>query len=173
MTPAELRDRAAAIRLALFDVDGVFTDGRLYYSADGGETKTFHTHDGHGIKLLLASGINVGIISGRTSPAVARRMRELGIEHVHQGVSDKLAVLRELLERTGTAPAATAFVGDDLPDIPVLQRVGLAVAVADAHPAILPAVHYTTRKPGGFGAVREVCDLIVAAVAGQPLPGEG
>jgi 3-deoxy-D-manno-octulosonate 8-phosphate phosphatase (KDO 8-P phosphatase) len=160
---ADVREQAARIRLAVFDVDGVFTDGRLYYGADGTELKAFHTRDGHGIKELLRNGVQVAVISGRRSDAVTRRMQELGVTHVFQGCDDKLPVFEKLLSRLGIAAEDTVCVGDDVPDLPLIQRAGLGVAVSDAHPLVRAAAQLTTRAAGGKGAVREVCDLILAA----------
>ncbi|MGH8400314.1 MAG: 3-deoxy-manno-octulosonate-8-phosphatase KdsC, partial [Gammaproteobacteria bacterium] len=157
------REQAARIRLAVFDVDGVFTDGRLYYGTDGTELKAFHTRDGHGIKELLRSGVQVAVISGRRSTAVTRRMKELGIKHVFQGRDDKLPVLEKLLKQLRISAEETVCVGDDTPDLPLIQRAGLGVAVSDAHPSVRAAAQLTTRAAGGEGAVREVCDLILAA----------
>jgi 3-deoxy-D-manno-octulosonate 8-phosphate phosphatase (KDO 8-P phosphatase) len=159
----DVREQAARIRLAVFDVDGVFTDGRLYYGADGAELKAFHTRDGHGIKELIRSGVQVAVISGRHSDAVSRRMQELGVAHVFQGCDDKLPVFEKLLAQLGIAAEETVCVGDDTPDLPLIQRAGLGVAVSDAHPAVRTAAQLTTRAAGGEGAVREVCDLILAA----------
>ncbi len=159
-------ERARGVRLAVFDVDGVFTDGRLYLGPDGAEFKAFHVRDGHGVVRLRESGVTLAIISGRSSPAVAARMRELGIEHVHQGVRDKRARLDELLAATGIDAAASCFVGDDLPDLEPMQAVGLPIAVADACAEVLAAAAAVTRAGGGRGAVREVCDLLVAARTG-------
>ncbi|HET7923027.1 MAG TPA: HAD hydrolase family protein [Gammaproteobacteria bacterium] len=159
----DVREQAARIRLAVFDVDGVFTDGRLYYGADGAETKAFHVRDGHGVKELLRAGIAVAVISGRRSDAVMRRMQELGVMHVFQGCEDKQPVFDALLQNLGVSDAETACVGDDTPDLPLIQRAGLGIAVADAHPAVRAAAALTTRTAGGEGAVREVCDLILAA----------
>lgn len=156
-------ERAADIRLVAFDVDGVFTDGRLLLGDDGAEYKSFHVRDGYGVRRLLRSGIQAAVISGRHSSAVERRMQELGVEHVFQGVKDKVAVLDALLASLGLEPQQAAFVGDDEPDLPVMARVGLSVAVADAHASVRAAADWTTRAPGGAGAVREVCDLLVAA----------
>ncbi|MCC7412447.1 MAG: HAD hydrolase family protein [Gammaproteobacteria bacterium] len=158
-----MRRRAAAVRLALFDVDGVLTDGRLYLGAAGEELKVFHSRDGHGLVMLREHGIHVGVISGRSSPIVVQRMATLGVEIVEQGCHDKREALQRVLARTGCAPASTAFTGDDLPDLPVMAVVGLAVAVADAHPSVRERSHWCTRAPGGRGAVREVCDLLLAA----------
>lgn len=161
--PADLRARAYAIRLVIFDVDGVLTDGRVILGDGGYEYKAFHIHDGHGIRMLQSSGVRAGIITGRTSVVVSRRSEELGIRHLMQGRSDKAAALGELLEQLGEAPEATAFVGDDVVDLPAMRRVGLAVAVADATPLTRAHAHWVTRATGGHGAAREVCELIMAA----------
>jgi len=162
----ELAARAARIRLAVFDVDGVFTDGRLHYGqrADGiGElTKVFHVRDGHGVKRLRQAGLAVAVISGRSSPLVAARMAELGVDEVHQGDDDKLPVLVALLARRGLALEHCCYCGDDEPDLAPLRAVGLAVAPADAHPTVRAAAHLVTAAGGGRGAVREVCDLLLA-----------
>jgi 3-deoxy-D-manno-octulosonate 8-phosphate phosphatase (KDO 8-P phosphatase) len=153
----------AAIRLLVLDVDGVMTDGRLHYDASGESGKTFHVRDGYGIKALLAAGIDVAVISGRKSPAVSRRCKELGIRHLHQGIDDKAPVLAQLLATLDIPLRQCACVGDDRPDMPLLAQAGLAVAVADAHPEALAIAHRRTRLPGGAGAVREVCDWLLAA----------
>ena len=155
-------ERAQRIRLLVLDVDGVLTDGRLYLSASGEELKVFHVRDGSGLVAVQRAGIVVAIISGRDSPAVTRRAAELGIAHVRQGVSDKGAELDHLLAELGIAPADAACVGDDTPDLPMLRRAGLAVAVADAHPALHAAAHWITPSNGGQGAVRDVCDLLLS-----------
>ena len=155
--------RAAKIRLLICDVDGVLTDGRLYFTADGHELKSFHARDGHGLKLLQRTGVQAAVISGRSSPAVALRMSSLGIEHVFQGRENKLEPFQELLGRLDLKAEQAAFVGDDVLDLPLLRRVGLAVAVADAHFTLRETVHWVTAQPGGLGAVREVCDLIMLA----------
>ena len=147
----------------LFDVDGVLTDGRLYLSDSGQEYKSFHSRDGHGMKMLQASGVQIGIITGRRSRLVALRCSELGINHVYQGYRDKLPALQALLADTGLAPEAIGYAGDDVVDLPVMRRVGLAVAVADAHPLVLEAAHWRTRNGGGRGAAREICDLLMQA----------
>jgi 3-deoxy-D-manno-octulosonate 8-phosphate phosphatase (KDO 8-P phosphatase) len=153
----------AGIRLLVLDVDGVLTDGRLRYGPGGEVEKTFHVRDGAGIKAVQAAGIGVAVISGRRSEAVACRCRELGISEVHQGVEDKVAVLQALLRRQGLAGAQCACVGDDVPDVPLFALAGIAIAVADAHPAARAAAHRRTRLAGGSGAVREVCDWLLAA----------
>lgn len=156
-------ERARAVRLAIFDVDGVMTDGTLYIGAEGEAFKAFNILDGHGVKMLQAAGIATAIISGRSSPAVARRAAELGIAHVHQGVADKGAEFEGLVARLGIEARACAFVGDDLPDLPVMRRCGFAVAVASAVEAVRQAAHHVTRAPGGRGAVREFCELVLRA----------
>jgi 3-deoxy-D-manno-octulosonate 8-phosphate phosphatase (KDO 8-P phosphatase) len=151
------------IRLLVLDVDGVLTDGRLQYGADGEIAKIFHVRDGFGIKAVIAAGVCVAVISGRHSPCVTRRCEELGIHQIHQGIDDKALVLQRLLAALGISARQCACVGDDLPDLPLMKQAGLAVAVADAHPAARALAHRRTRLPGGAGAVREVCDWLLAA----------
>ncbi len=153
----------SGIRLLVLDVDGVLTDGRLYFGPEGELCKSFHVRDGHGIRQLLAAGVQVAVISGRQSPATRRRCEELGIAHVHEGVADKAAEFLRLSARLGVAPAECACIGDDVTDVALFARAGLAVAVADAHPGALAAAHRRTRGMGGAGAVREVCDWLLAA----------
>jgi 3-deoxy-D-manno-octulosonate 8-phosphate phosphatase (KDO 8-P phosphatase) len=160
---ADIRERAARVKLALFDVDGVLTDGRLSYTDDGREIKTFHVHDGLGLKRLMANGIEVGIITARMSHMVTERTAELGIAHVYQGQDDKLACYEQLIHALELTPEQTCYCGDDLPDLRVMGRVGLAIAVANAHPWVRERAHWRTRQAGGDGAVREVCDLLIAA----------
>jgi 3-deoxy-D-manno-octulosonate 8-phosphate phosphatase (KDO 8-P phosphatase) len=157
--------RLPAIRLLVLDVDGVLTDGRLWFGADGELLKSFHVRDGVGIKNVLAAGIDVAIISGRRSAAVERRAAELGIRHVRQGCDNKAQALRDLLAELGIPAGATACVVDDTPDLPMMAIVALAVAVADAHPDVVAAARRVTTRPGGAGAVREVCDLLIDAHA--------
>ena len=159
----EVERRARRIRLLLMDCDGVLTDGRIIFPADGDEQKMFHVHDGLGIALLHQAGLKTGIISGRTSSAVERRARELGITHVHQKAGDKVKVLEEVLHEAKLSPRECAYIGDDMTDIPIMRRVELAVAVANAVDETKRAAHYTTKLAGGRGAVREVCDLILKA----------
>jgi 3-deoxy-D-manno-octulosonate 8-phosphate phosphatase (KDO 8-P phosphatase) len=161
--PQDALNRAAGIRLVIFDIDGVLTDGRLFFDRDREEYKGFHSRDGLGIKLLQRTGVQTAVISGRFSAAVALRMDSLGVAHVYQGQQDKLPVFESLCRELSLAPEQIAHVGDDLPDLPLLRRVGLAVAVSDAHASILPHVHWITANPGGAGAAREVCDLIMRA----------
>jgi 3-deoxy-D-manno-octulosonate 8-phosphate phosphatase (KDO 8-P phosphatase) len=153
---------AAAIRLLVLDVDGVLTDGRLHFGPKGEALKLFHVRDGLGIQQVAQAGIEVAVISGRKSKMVDVRCRELGVEHVFQGAKDKVAVLQKLCARLKIEPAECACIGDDLPDIPVMRKVALAFAVADAHTEARHAAHLITRLPGGHGAVREVCDYLLA-----------
>ncbi len=159
----DVQQRAAQVRLVVFDVDGVLTDGRLYYTDDGLELKAFHSRDGHGMKLLMNSGVELAIITARTSPTVTRRMESLGIRHVYQGRLEKLPAFEELIQELGLTPEQAAYVGDDIVDLPVMARVGLAVAVADAHPLVKRHAHWQTTHPGGRGAARDVCELIMEA----------
>lgn len=153
--------RAQKIRLLILDVDGVLTDGRIVYDANGVESKFFNVKDGLGIKLLQKAGIQVGIISGRESEVVTRRAAELGIHLLYQRALDKVGPYREILAATGFADDEVAYMGDDLPDIPLMKRVGLAAAPADAVEDVLPFVHLVVRNRGGWGAVRELCDFIL------------
>lgn len=159
----EVERRAAAVKLLLLDCDGVLTDGRITLVEGGDEQKSFHTRDGHGLVLLHRAGLRSGIISGRSSRIVAARAADLGVAYVRQGALDKLEVFEELLDEAGVEPSEVAYVGDDVVDIPLMRRSGLAVAVADATEDTREAAHYVTRLPGGFGAVREVCELILKA----------
>ena len=156
------RKSAAAIRLLVLDVDGVLTDGRLYFGPKGEALKLFHVRDGLGIQQVRQAGIEVAVISGRKSKMTEIRCRELGVEHIHQGAKDKVAVLAKLCARLKIEPSECACVGDDLPDIPVMRKVALAFAVADAHSDARHAAHLLTKLPGGHGAVREVCDYLLA-----------
>ena len=160
---ADILARAARIRVAVFDVDGTLTDGRLWYGANGDEAKQFHVHDGLGLTRLQARGVRVAIITGRYSDAVTHRARELAITHVFQAQSDKRACLLALLDTLQLEPVHACYVGDDLPDLPAMHLAGLAIAVANAHPWVAEQAHWQTRKTGGAGAAREVCDLILHA----------
>lgn len=160
---ADLLQRAKGVKLAIFDVDGVLTDGRLYFLTDGSEFKTFNTLDGHGIKMLINSGVRTAIISGRKTPVVERRAQNLGIQHLYQGREDKLVVLDELLGDLGLAYEQVAYLGDDLPDLPVIRRVGLGMAVASADGFVRQHAHGVTAARGGEGAAREFCELIMRA----------
>jgi 3-deoxy-D-manno-octulosonate 8-phosphate phosphatase (KDO 8-P phosphatase) len=157
------RTEPAAIELLVLDVDGVLTDGRLYYGPDGEVLKVFDVKDGHGIRRLMRAGVEVAIISGRDSPAVTRRAKDLGIRHVFQGVSDKLAVFQQLLQQLGLQPQVCACVGDDAPDVPIMRAAGLAFSVSDAHQSALDVADIVTPQPGGRGAVRSICDLLISA----------
>lgn len=159
--PAALAKRARAIKLLVMDVDGVLTDGRLVYGPDGEDRMVFDVQDGHGLKLAMRCGISLAIITGRQSPMVAHRAKELGIDEVHQKVGDKLPVFQDLLARRDLAPAQVACVGDDLTDLPLLLRAGLAISVPDGVKEVREAAHYVTRRPGGRGAVREIVELLL------------
>jgi 3-deoxy-D-manno-octulosonate 8-phosphate phosphatase (KDO 8-P phosphatase) len=156
---------AATIRLLVLDVDGVLTDGRLYFGPRGETLKVFHVRDGYGIRAVQAAGISVAVITGRRSRAVAARCRELNIAHVMQGQADKLAALKRLCARLRIDPRECACVGDDVVDVPLFSVAGLSFAVADAHAAARRAAQHITRLPGGAGAVREVCDRLIGAHA--------
>lgn len=157
----QLLERAKRIRLLLLDVDGVLTDGRIIYGSGGVELLNFHVRDGFALKAAQASGITVALLSGRKSEALLRRAEELRVEEVHTGVDDKVAVYQRLLKRYRLEGSAVAYIGDDLPDLPLLRRVGLAVAVADAPADVRRAAHLVTSLPGGRGAVREVVDWLL------------
>ncbi len=160
---SDIDARARRIKLLLMDCDGVLTDGRLWLMADGDEQKSFHARDGQGISLFHRAGLKTGIISGRTSSAVERRAQELKMSYVRQYAKDKIKALDEILAEAGVTANECAYIGDDVADIPVMQRVALAVAVADAVPETKQAAHYVTKLNGGHGAVREVTDLILKA----------
>jgi 3-deoxy-D-manno-octulosonate 8-phosphate phosphatase (KDO 8-P phosphatase) len=155
--------RAARIRLMIFDVDGVLTDGSLHFGPDGEMMKTFNVLDGHGMKLLQAAGVTTAIISARQSPIVLRRAADLGITHVMQGIHDKREAFEELLRATQTDAQHCGFVGDDVIDLPILTRVGFAASVPNGHIEVRSRVHYVTQAGGGRGAVRELCDFILRA----------
>ena len=161
--PKDILERAARVRLAVFDVDGVLTDGKLWYGADGRELKAFHVHDGLGLKRLRSNGIEVAIITARLSHVVADRMAELGIAHVYQDQKDKRTCLGQLLHALKLSPGQAAYTGDDLPDLAAMQDVGLAIAVANAHVWVRARAHWRTQLAGGEGAAREVSDLLLAA----------
>ena len=163
MNSTDKKSCPANIKLVGFDIDGVFTDGRFYLSNDGIESKAFHTQDGFGIRQLLAAGIAVAVISGRQSVAVEQRMAELGIAFVIQGCRDKVAAFDDVIEELAIDTSMTVFVGDDVPDLALLRHAGFAIAVANAVPVVRDACDMTTTASGGTGAVREVCELILAA----------
>lgn len=161
--PADIRERAARVKIAVFDVDGVLTDGKLWYTADGHELKAFNVHDGLGLKRLLANGVEVAVITARLSHVVTERMAELGVAHVYQDQQDKLACLHQLLHALRLDAQQAAYVGDDLPDLAAMDAVGLSIAVANAHPWVRERARWRTRRGGGDGAAREVCDLVLAS----------
>lgn len=164
----EVRDHFGRIRLLVLDVDGVLTDAGMYYAENGDELKKFNTRDGHGIRMLQDAGVRVAIVTRERTGIVARRAAKLRIEDVHQGILDKLPVVRALCEKHGIPMSDACYVGDDLGDLEAMQGVGLPVAVRDALPQIRRVARYVTRKRGGEGAGREVCDLILAARSGEP-----
>jgi len=156
-------EKAAHIRLVIFDVDGVLTDGSLYLGNNGEEFKAFNIKDGLGMKLLMQSGVEIGIITGRSSKLVAQRMGSLGVKHIYQGQQKKLPAYEELLDKLGLDDSQTAYVGDDLIDLSLMRRAGLAITVQDAYSLVKQHAHWQTTLPGGHGAAREVCELIMKA----------
>lgn len=156
-------EKLPGVRLIAFDVDGVFTDGRFYLSDEGVESKAFHTQDGYGIRQLITAGISVAVISGRRSGAVERRMQELGVPYIVQGCKDKVAALDAILAELGITPDECAYVGDDVPDLPLLRHVGVSIAVANAVATVRMQCDYLTTASGGAGAVREACELLLSA----------
>ncbi len=163
LSDKQLMEAASKLRLLILDVDGVMTDGRIIIDDNGVESKSFDVRDGHGIKMLQRAGVEVAIITGRKSEVVLRRAGELGIKHVHQRSLNKLETFEKLKGELGLVDEQAAFVGDDLVDLPVMRRVGLSVAVADADKEVCARAHWVTRNGGGRGAVREVTDLILKA----------
>ncbi|MCU7879675.1 MAG: 3-deoxy-manno-octulosonate-8-phosphatase KdsC [Candidatus Thiodiazotropha sp. (ex Lucinoma aequizonata)] len=159
----DIYTKASGVKLVIFDVDGVLTDGSLYLGDDGQEYKAFNSRDGHGIKMLQKLGMVVGIITGRTSEVVRIRMEGLGIEHVYQGKDDKLPAYQELRDKLGLTDGQVAYVGDDVVDLPIMRRVGLAIAVNDAHPFVIQHAHWQTPHAGGRGAGRDVCEMVLEA----------
>jgi len=159
----ETVEKASRVRLIIFDVDGVLTDGSLLFSEMGEEHKLFNARDGHGIKMAQAAGIDIAILSGRQSTAVGKRMAGLGVKHVYQGLEEKIPAFETLINDLGITPDQVAYVGDDVIDLPVMIRVGLAIAVQDAHPLVGRHAHWQTQQPGGKGAAREVCEMILEA----------
>lgn len=156
-------EKAKKIKLMVFDVDGVLTNGQLFFATDGSELKAFNILDGQGIKMLQRCGIQTALITGRTSSIVAKRAKDLGIEHLYQGREDKLVALKELLKNTGISMEATAYTGDDLPDLAAIRAAGLGFTVANAHPFVAKHADWQTQLAGGAGAVREICDFILEA----------
>jgi len=160
---ATLQHKIKPLRILILDVDGVMTDGGIVFDDQGNESKKFDVRDGHGIKLLMRTGVTVIILTGRTSQAVAHRAFDLGISEVYQGVKNKLAVFEQILKEKNILPDAVAYVGDDVVDIPVLRRVGFAATVADGSHYVKDVADYITEREGGRGAVREICELIMKA----------
>ena len=158
-----LAEQIKAIRLIAFDVDGILTDGGLYLADSGEEFKRFNSLDGHGLKMLKASGVELAIITGRTSRCVELRAKNLGITHLYQGVENKLEVMQTLLDSLKLAPEVAAYMGDDVVDLPVMRRVGLAISVPNAPQVVRDHAHYVSQREGGHGAVREACELIMSA----------
>lgn len=159
----DILEKASSIRLIVFDVDGVLTDGALFIGDDGQEYKAFNSKDGHGMVMLRETGVQLAVITGRTSEVVRIRMESLGVQHVFQGKRVKLPAYEELKQRTGLDDGQIAYVGDDVVDLPVMRRVGLAIAVQDAHPVAKRHAHWVTPSGGGRGAAREACELIMEA----------
>jgi len=159
----DFQQRAKDIKCVIFDVDGVLTDGKLFFDLKGQEYKSFHAQDGQGLKLLMQNGIDVAIISGRSSAIVTTRMKNLGVQHVYQGQENKTAAFNDLLNTLNLSPDQVAHVGDDLPDLALMVHTRLAIAVQDANPSILSYCHGQTNRNGGYGAAREVCDAILNA----------
>lgn len=163
MPESELRQRAAKIKLVIFDVDGVLTDGSLFYDDNGQEYKAFNSQDGHGMKMLQQSGVKIAIITGRTSKVVTHRMANLKIERIYQGQLDKRPAYEQILRNEGLQPAEIAYVGDDVVDLPVMIRVGLAIGVANGHELTKQYAHWVTPRNGGHGAARDVCEFLLKA----------
>ena len=159
----DILDKATKIKLLVFDVDGVLTDGRLIVDDDGKESKAFYSKDGLGIKMLQQTGVQVAVITARTSNVVIHRMQNLGIKHIYQGQLDKLPAFEKMLTELDISAEQAAFVGDDVIDLPVILRAGLAITVADAHPLVIQHAHWQTPQCGGRGAARDVCELIMQA----------
>ncbi len=157
----DAQTRAKKVKLLICDIDGVFSDGRIYLGNQGEELKAFNTKDGFGIKALINSGFEVAVITGRHSQIVQQRMTSLTVQHIYQGQENKLQAYQELKDKLNVTDEQIAYIGDDGPDLPVMEQVGFAVAVNDAHPLIKRVSHYTTMLPGGFGAVRELTDLLM------------
>jgi len=157
----DAKARAKKVKLLICDIDGVFSDGRIYLGNQGEELKAFNTKDGFGIKALGASGVDVAIITGRRSQIVTTRMKALNVRHIIQGEEDKLPALKNLAQQQNIELSEIAYIGDDVPDLSCIESVGLGIAVLDAHPSVLAGANHTTFTRGGFGAVREVCDLIM------------
>jgi 3-deoxy-D-manno-octulosonate 8-phosphate phosphatase (KDO 8-P phosphatase) len=161
--PEQLFETAKDLKLLICDVDGVFSDGRIYMGNQGEELKAFHCHDGHGVKTLLQAGVQIAIITGRSSKIVQNRMQALGISLIYQGEEDKVKAYQDICNKLNIAPEQTGYIGDDLVDWPVMKLVALKVCVADGHPLLRQRANYVTKIKGGHGAVREISDLILQA----------
>ncbi|MFM2482961.1 3-deoxy-manno-octulosonate-8-phosphatase KdsC [Celerinatantimonas sp. YJH-8] len=159
--PTALYQKIASTQLLICDVDGVFSDGRIYLGNQGEELKAFHTRDGFGIKAIIRNGIDVAVITGRRSQLVQKRMESLNVRYIYQGQEDKQQAFADLLAQTQLSAQQCAYIGDDVPDLAIMNQVNLAIAVADAHPLVKTKAHYVTQNRGGFGAVRECCDLLL------------
>ncbi|MEJ2620061.1 MAG: 3-deoxy-manno-octulosonate-8-phosphatase KdsC [Candidatus Thiodiazotropha sp.] len=159
----DIHEKAKAVKLVIFDVDGVLTDGGLFLGDDGQEYKAFNSRDGHGMKMLQFTGVVIGIITGRTSEVVRLRMENLGVQFVYQGKQEKLPAYEELRDKLELTDEQVAYVGDDVVDLPIMRRVGLAIAVQDAHPFVVQHAHWQTPHGGGRGAARDVCEMIMQA----------
>ena len=159
----DILEKAARIKLVIFDVDGVLTDGSLFIGDDGQEYKAFNSKDGHGMRMLQDGGVDIAIITGRVSNVVEHRVKDLGIKHVYQGKRQKLPAFEELLKKVGLDPSEVAYVGDDVVDLPVMTKVGLAICVQDGHPYVKKHAHWITEHGGGRGAGRDVCEMILEA----------
>ncbi len=159
----QITQKAKQLKLLILDVDGVLTDGRLFFDANGNEYKSFHARDGHGIKLLRQTGVEVAVISGRKSQSVALRMKALGVEYVYQGHENKVAAFNEIIQAMAIKPEQAAHMGDDLLDLPLMVRAGLSIAVNDANESVKEYADWCTKTAGGLGAVREVCDFVMKA----------
>lgn len=159
----KVEQAAGNIRLLICDVDGVFSDGRIYLGNDGEELKAFNTRDGYGVKALQNGGVDVAIITGRNSPLVEQRMKSLGVRHIYMGQENKIAAFESLLQQLAITAEQVAYIGDDSPDLKVMKRVGLSICVPDGHPFVKKNADHITTLPGGFGAVREICDMLLIA----------
>ena len=168
MIPDALQEKIKQVRVLILDVDGVLTDGQIIIDDAGRETKHFNVRDGHGLIMLMRYGVEVVLLTGRTSQVVSHRALDLGIKEIYQGVFNKLTVFEEILRKKNIVPAATAFVGDDVVDVPVLRRVGFSATVADASADLKNVVDYVTEQKGGRGAVREICEIILKAQGKWP-----
>jgi len=167
--PASIMEKASRVRLALFDVDGVLTDGKLHYSPEGEQMKVFHALDGHGLKMLQSAGIEVGVISARESAALKRRLNDLGVQHCHLGVNDKYSIFKQLLDKLSLDGEQCSFAGDDVIDLPVMQHCGLKFCVENGHFIVKDMADWIAPLTGGHGAVRAICDVLLYSQNSYPL----